>query len=112
MTGLRLWLATIFVALGIYTAIVVSNFGWNLLDVFFGDMSRMEWPGQFNLDFMFLLTLSGLWTAWRNAFTPVGVVLALLATFGGALFMSLYLLFLTFQSNGNMREILLGKSRV
>ncbi|MEQ1753295.1 MAG: hypothetical protein ABL973_04100 [Micropepsaceae bacterium] len=111
MTAFRVWLATIFVALAIYTAMVVANFGWNLFAVFIGDMARMEWPGQFNLDFLFLLTLSGLWTAWRNAFTPVGIVLALLATFGGALFMSVYLLFLTFQANGDIREVLLGKSR-
>ena len=111
MTAFRLWLVTIMTVLGIYTAFVISNFGFTLFPIFFGDIGKMEWPGQFNLDFTFMLTLSALWTAWRNQFSVAGLLLGLLAAFGGAMFLSIYLLILTFQTKGNIRELLLGKAR-
>lgn len=39
--------------------------GWNFMPVFFRDIIALTWPGQFNLDFSCLLSLSGLWLAWR-----------------------------------------------
>ena len=63
MTAFRALLVLIFCAIAIYTGIVASQYGMNLLPVFFGDMARFAWPGQFNLDFMCMLTLSGLWVA-------------------------------------------------
>ena len=35
----------------------------------------MTWAGQFNMDFTCFLLLSGLWLAWRHAFSPSGIVL-------------------------------------
>jgi len=29
----------------------------------------MQWPGQFNLDFMCMLLLAGLWVSWRHRFS-------------------------------------------
>jgi hypothetical protein len=95
----------------VYTAAVIANHGWNLLSVFFGDMATMTWPGQFNLDFMFMLMLSGLWVAWRHRFSAAGLVLAVVAVFGGALFLSVYLLVLSLRTKGDVREVLLGESR-
>lgn len=112
MTAFRLWLVTIMTVLGIYTGIVISNFGFTLIPIFFGDIAKMEWPGQFNLDFSFLLTLSAIWTAWRNNFSVTGILLAPVAAFGGAMFLSIYLLYLTFETKGDAREILIGKSRL
>ena len=111
MTGFRMWLGVIFATLLVYTGVVIANHGWDLFSIFFGDMAKMEWPGQFNLDFTFMLTLSGLWVAWRNAFSTLGIALGLFALFGGALFLSVYLLFLTVQTNGDMRALLLGPAR-
>jgi hypothetical protein len=111
MGAFRVLLAAIFVMLAGYTAVVGGNHGWDLLSVFFGDIVKMEWPGQFNLDFTFMLMLSGLWVAWRHGFTPVGLLLGFLAFNGGALFLSAYLLVLTGQAKGNMREVLLGMAR-
>ncbi len=83
----------------------------NLLPVFFGDIGAMGWPGQFNLDFLGLLMLSALWTAWRNEFTPKGLLLGLLALLFGAPFLAICLLALSAQTRGDIREMLLGKAR-
>ena len=111
MTAFRVLLVVIFVVIAIYTGIVIAHHGWGLLAVFFGDMARMGWPGQFNLDFMCMLTLSGLWVAWRHRFSPTGIGLGLLAFFGGALFLSAYLLVVTGQERGDMTRVLVGPDR-
>ena len=110
MTLFRFLLVLMLVTIVGYTSVVIANHGLGLIQVFFGDMAVMAWPGQFNLDFMFMLTLSGLWVAWRHEFTPVGVVLGLLALFGGAMFLSAYLLILTSRDR-DVRRLLLGPSR-
>ena len=111
MTAFRILLAAIFVAIAAYTLVVVSNYGINLLPVFFGDMAKMAWPGQFNLDFMCMLMLSGLWVSWRHRFSAAGIVLGLFAFFGGALFLSAYLLFESFRTGGDGKKLLLGPAR-
>lgn len=90
-----------------YTIVVIQNHGMNLLPVFFGDMATMAWPGQFNLDFLGFLVLSALWTAWRNGFSALGLVLAVIAFFGGMAFLSVYLLILSLGTD-SIRDILLG----
>ena len=112
VTIFRICLALMLAILLAYTAVVISNHGWDLLSVFFADMAKMQWPGQFNLDFMFMLTLSGLWVGWRHQFSPIGLGLAVLAFFGGAAFLSTYLLIISVQSKGDVRAILLGSQRV
>jgi len=72
MTGLRLFLLAIFAVLSAYTAVVINSHGVDLFAVFFGDMAKLAWPGQFNLDFMLMLALSGLWVSWRHRFSPRG----------------------------------------
>ena len=110
MGALRIYLSIIFVVILGYTSVTIANHGMNLLPVVFGDMATMAWPGQFNLDFMFMLTLSGLWVAWRHQFTPGGLALGLLAFFGGAMFLSTYLLILTSRDR-DVRRLLLGPGR-
>jgi hypothetical protein len=109
MLGFRGLLVVVFGALLVYTAAVIANHGWNLLSIFFGDMATMTWPGQFNLDFMFMLVLSALWVAWRHRFSAAGLALAVVAAFGGALFLSVYLLVLSLRAKGDVREVLLGE---
>ncbi|MFM5895374.1 MAG: hypothetical protein ACKOQM_13200 [Novosphingobium sp.] len=111
MSLFRLFLLVCLVGLSAYTAVTISNHGWNLLPVFFGDMAKMGWPGQFNLDFMCLLGLSAIWTAWRNQFSPAGLGLAVLAFFLGTSFLATYLLILTGRSKGDMKVVLLGEGR-
>ncbi len=111
MTAFRIFLAIIFVVVGVYTAQVIANHGFGLFPVFFGDMAKMGWPGQFNLDFMFMLALSGLWVSWRHHFSGVGLLLGLLAFVGGAPFLAVYLFIAAGQAKGNVKELMLGKAR-
>lgn len=111
MTAFRALLVVLWVVLVGYTAIVIANHGVGLLNVFFGDMAAMGWPGQFNLDFMSLLTLSGLWVAWRHQFSGTGLALGVLAFLGGGPFLTTYLLIVTAQSSGDVKVVLLGKAR-
>lgn len=111
MTAFRILLIGFLATLIVYTSVVMINHGWNLLPVFFDDIVEMGWPGQFNLDFMCMLALSALWVAWRHQFSVMGLALAVLAFFGGAPFLSAYLLVVGLRAGGAMREILLGKAR-
>ena len=111
MKAFQALLVAMFSVLATYTGVVIAGHGWDLMSVFFGDMGRLSWPGQFNLDFMFMLTLSATWVGWRHRFSPGGLGLALLAFFGGASFLSIYLLVVSLQAKGSTREILLGRGR-
>ncbi|MCZ8321723.1 MAG: hypothetical protein O9296_09085 [Novosphingobium sp.] len=111
MALFRLFLAACLVAIVAYTSVTIANHGWNLLPVFFGDLLEMGWPGQFNLDFMTFLALSAIWVAWRHQFSTAGLGLAVLAFFGGMLFLSVYLLIHLQRSRGDMKVVLLGEGR-
>ena len=111
MTGFRILLAVMFSCLAIYTGMVISGSGWILFTVFFGDMAKMGWPGQFNLDFMMMLTLSALWVAWRHRFSPAGLGLAVAAFFGGSAFLCVYLIIVSLRARGGVAEILTGSAR-
>jgi hypothetical protein len=111
MTAFRAFLIFVWIAIVGYTAIVISNHGLGLMGVFFGDMKTMAWPGQFNFDFMFMLMFSSLWVTWRHEFSPLGFLLGLLALFFGSMFLATYLLILSWQSQGDMKKILLGNGR-
>jgi hypothetical protein len=112
MTALRVLLVAVFIVLTAYTGIVIGEHGLNLLTVFFGDMARMGWPGQFNLDFMFMLALSALWVSWRHHFSAAGLCLGVAAFFGGALFLSVYLFIQTFRVDGQLSALLVGPDRM
>jgi hypothetical protein len=111
MALFRLYLVAFYIILLVYTGIVITDHGINLLPFFFGDMAKMGWPGQFNLDFMGFLSLSALWTAWRHQFRGAGLVLAVLAFFGGMGFLVPYLLYHLAKGKGDMRVLLLGAER-
>lgn len=111
MTAFRILLIVIFSVIAIYTIPVVLEHGPNLFAVFFGDIAKMGWPGQFNLDFLGFLALSAFWTAWRNGFSTNGLGLGVLAFFFGAPFLTGYLLFLSVRYNGNVEMMLMGEHR-
>lgn len=108
MAVFRLFLIACLVAILAYTSVTITHHGLNLLPIFFGDMAEMGWPGQFNLDFMCFLALSALWVSWRHEFSAGGLVLGLVAFFGGMLFLSIYLLVQSGRCGGDMRVLLLG----
>ena len=74
-------------------------------------MREMGWPGQFNLDFMGFLVLSGTWVMWRHHFRPAGIALGIGAFFLGAPYLSAYMLFHSFQVDGDAAALLLGPER-
>ena len=111
MLAFRALLVLILAIIGIYTAIVVANHGLVLFQVFFADIAELAWPGQFNLDFMLMLLLSGLWVAWRNRFSGGGLALAVVAFFFGAPFLCVYLLVLSAQCRGDVAAMLVGPDR-
>lgn len=111
MNTFRGVLALLFAIVVSYTAVVITNHGLGLLPVFFGDMAEMAWPGQFNLDFMSFLTLSGIWLAWRHEFSPVGLALGILGLFGGMPMLSAYLFVASRQTDGDWAALLLGPAR-
>ncbi|MEM6451793.1 MAG: hypothetical protein AAF703_15935 [Cyanobacteria bacterium P01_D01_bin.105] len=112
MNVFRFLLGLITVSIIAYTLLTIVNHGWNLFLIFFSDLVAMTWPGQFNFDFTCFLVLSGLWIAWRHQFSPLGLVLGLIATVGGMMFVAPYLLLATFRANGNMETLLLGEQRI
>lgn len=111
MTLFRGLNAVIFLAIVAYTAVTVSQHGLNLLPVFFGDMMKMGWPGQFNFDFFCFLILSATWVSWRHHFSAAGLALGLVAFFGGALFLSAYLFVHAGRVQGDAAALLLGEAR-
>ena len=88
----RTWLAFMLIAISAYTAVTVQQYGWNLFTPFFSEMLTYSWFGQFNLDFMFMLSLSALWVSWRHRFSATGLALGVVAFLGGILFLTVYLL--------------------
>ena len=111
MTLFRLFLAACLLTVVSYSVIVIADHGWNLFPLFFGDIAGMTWRGQFNVDFTGFLALSAIWVSWRHQFSPAGLVLGLVALFGGMLFLSIYLLFQTGRSRGDINAVLLGAGR-
>ena len=112
MTLFRIGLGLMLAVLTAYTAAVVAHFGPDLFGVFFGDIGRLAWPGQFDLDFLFLLSLSALWVAWRHGFSRAGLGLAVLAFFLGSSFLTVYLIVLSVWTRGRVVEMLVGDRAV
>ena len=108
MTFFRLIVGAIWIALIVYTVIVIANHGWGLVPIFFGDIAAMNWPGQFNFDFAGFLILSALWTGWRDKFGMPGLALMPVALFGGIGFLGVYLTLLSFRHD-SIASLLLGK---
>ena len=111
MGAFRILLAVFITAIISFTGVVITNHGWNLLPIFFGDIAAMTWPGQFNFDFLCFLILSGLWVAWRHHFSPGGLALGVLGLFGGIMFLAPYLLMASFKADGDMKNLFMGKVR-
>jgi len=111
MNAFRMLLVAFIVSIISFTSVVILNHGWDLLSIFFGDIASMNWPGQFNFDFLCFLILSGLWLSWRHNFSLGGIVLGVFGLFGGMMFLAPYLLIASFRANGDIKTILLGKVR-
>jgi hypothetical protein len=58
---------------------------------------------------MGFLGLSAIWTMWRNEYTAQGIGLGVLAFFGGMMFLSIYLLYLSYSCDGDVKQMMLGE---
>ena len=111
MTLFRLVLIAIITFVGAYTVAVVGQHGMDFVSPFFGDIAEMGWPGQFNMDFSALLVLCAVWLMWRHHFSGAGLLLGTLIFVLGAPLLCGYLLIVSFQADGDIKELLLGKTR-
>lgn len=104
----RTVLVVFLIILVAYTFIVGLEHGWNIIGEFFSQIKQMKWAGQFNMDFLMFLILSGIWVSWRTKFSLQGILLGFVAVFGGMLFLTIYLLILHKHHNGDHMKVLLG----
>lgn len=111
MALFRLLLIAIIATVGVYTAITISQHGWGLHAIFFGDIAKMGWPGQFNMDFLSFLILGSVWLMWRHQFSLLGLFFGFLVFAGGAPFLCTYLLVASFRANGDVKILLFGEKR-
>lgn len=93
----------------VYTGLAMQKEGTDLFSVFFANIKALGWNGQFNLDFSCYLLLSGLWIVWRNRFSGSSILIGLVAAILGIIFFAPYLLWCLYQSNGNLKQMLIGK---
>ena len=91
---------------------VIMNNGPNLFPVFFRNITEMGWSGQFNFDFMYMLLLSGSYITWRHKFSAAGLCLSLVCFFLCPPFLSTYLMYHFFPTEGDVAAVLLGQARV
>ena len=91
-----------------YTFIAFQKEGADLFSVFLANIKSLTWTGQFNLDFLCYLMLSGLWIMWRNNFSGKSILVGAFAMILGIVFFAPYLLWLLYKENGDLRRVLVG----
>lgn len=92
----------------LFTVTAVVQGGGDLITPFLTPIIAMTWAGQFHIDFLCYLVLSGIWMAWRQGFSRGGIALGLLAPPFGVLFFAPYLIYLIGRTGGNTRKLLVG----
>jgi hypothetical protein len=108
MQKLRIVLIAMILIVAALTVLAVARDGIDLLTPFVSPILALGWQGQFNVDFTCYLVLCGIWMAWRTGFTRGGIALGILAPPLGILFLAPYLLYLTRNTGGASRRLLLG----
>lgn len=83
--------------------------GPNLFQFFIENIVAMDWNGQFNIDFICYLMLSGFWIIWRSKFTIISIFIGSLAMVLGIIFFAPYLMYLLHKSDGNLKLMFLGE---
>lgn len=96
------------IGLLVYTVAAYQKEGLDLFSTFINNVVCLNWSGQFNLDFLCYLTLSGLWIMWRNKFTTRSILIGVSAMVLGIVLFAPYLLWLTNKENGDLKQVLIG----
>lgn len=92
----------------IYTFFAIKNEGVDLISIFVKNILALNWSGQFNLDFLCYLLLSGFWIMWRNNFNSKSIITGFIAMVLGIIFFAPYILWLIHKENGNLKRVLVG----
>ena len=108
MTSLRFFLMLSTLIIYAITIYAVSTKGFNWPEVYFGDLTTLDWRTQFNADFLFHLFLLATWICWREGFTLKGYIFGFLSIFMGGMFGFPYLLLATYKAKADPGKILLG----
>jgi hypothetical protein len=104
----KMLLLFLVLTLAVYTGMVIQKEGVNFFAVFIENMLAINWNGQFHIDFLCYLILSGLWIMWRDRFSFSSIALACCAMVIGFLFLAPYVLYLLAKENGNFKKVLTG----
>ncbi|TAG05651.1 MAG: hypothetical protein EAZ44_03145 [Cytophagia bacterium] len=96
------------VALLAYTFIAYQREGADLFSVFISNIQSLTWSGQFNLDFLCYLTLSGLWIMWRNKFSGSSILFGIIAAILGIVVFAPFLLWLLYKENADLKRVFIG----
>lgn len=102
LLGVSLWV-------NVTAWIAIYYHGPNLFSVVGRDLSSNTWNAQFDADLLCYLAISGLWIAWRHNFKPWVIPFGAVGGFLGNAFMAPYILFLTYQTKGDMRKLIMGE---
>ena len=94
--------------LAIYTGMVIKKEGINFIVVWIENIINLSWNGQFHVDFMCYLLLSGVWIMWRDRFSFWSMALACCAMVIGFIFLAPYVLYVVAKENGNFKKVLTG----
>jgi len=92
----------------IYTFVVIQHKGTDVFTPFLSNITSLNWNGQFNVDFMCYLLLSGLWIMWRNKFSVTSILLGMASMIIGTGIFAPYLLYLLAREKGNLVTVLTG----
>jgi hypothetical protein len=91
-----------------YTIVAFQTEGASLFSVALNNINSLTWSGQFNLDFLCYLTISGIWIMWRNNFSGISIMVGTVAMILGIVFFAPYLLWLMNKEKGDLKRVLVG----
>lgn len=108
MSAFRIFLMVAWLAITILTVYVITKLGFTWPQVYINDLLAVDWRSQFNTDLIIYLTLTSIWMYWRENSMTRGLILVLLHMNLGAMFGCAYLLWLTYETKGDVKALLIG----
>jgi hypothetical protein len=108
LLSLKVLLFSLSIAVLVYTIFAFQKEGTVLFQLFFSNITSLNWNGQFNLDFSCYLTLSGFWIMWRNKFSSTSIVFGVVAMILGIVVFAPYILYLLKKENKDLEKVFIG----
>ena len=108
MTPFRIFLVVSTILIYSITVLASVNHGINWPAIAVNDLIALNWRSQFDTDFLVYLFLGATWISWREGGTAKGFVFGFLSVFFGGMFSFPYLLITAYQTNGDLKALLLG----